>query len=347
MSLLLMVDVMTKVDVPRPQQAVLLAMADHANDDGSSCFPSVDRIAWKLGYKPRQVTSIVRDLRRAGVLIEVAPASQHRPTEYRIDLSAAPPKPDFETWKAANSRHKTVNPGVQFDVTPESRGAISLHQGCNLTSSGVQFDVTERREIAPEPSIEPSGTVKEPSFGENNADDGPGSAQPDEPPPATTKPPAGRAHRLPEDWWPADDEIARVTSPPDGKDKARLGLPVGYVESETARFVDYWVGEGKPKVNWIATWRGWLRREMQAGRAPVGAKAKTQQRPPAARSSAGPYLPTDDVIDWDEEARRAEERRRERIAEVERRGAAGPGAGSHRRKAAALPGGTHRPVRVA
>lgn len=26
-------------------------------------------------------------------------------------------------------------------------------------------------------------------------------------------------------------------------------------------FVDYWVGEGKPKADWVATWRNWMRRE--------------------------------------------------------------------------------------
>lgn len=35
------------------------------------------------------------------------------------------------------------------------------------------------------------------------------------------------------------------------------------IERETAQFRDYWQGEGKSKVDWVATWRKWMREESQ------------------------------------------------------------------------------------
>lgn len=121
-----------EVELSHGQQAVLLAMADHAQDDGSDVFPSKARLAWKTGYDERQVQRIIKQLREQGVLVEVAPPAQHRPTEYRINLGAAKPKPAF----VAN-------------VPSESRGDISNTRGDISNTPGE----TPR---PPKPSKEPS-----------------------------------------------------------------------------------------------------------------------------------------------------------------------------------------------
>ena len=82
------------------EQAVLLAMADHADDDGCHCFPSIGRIAWKTGYSERNVSRIVSALRSVGALVLVKEATRHRPNEYRIVLEALPDKPAFEPKQA-------------------------------------------------------------------------------------------------------------------------------------------------------------------------------------------------------------------------------------------------------
>jgi hypothetical protein len=46
---------------------VALAFADHTDDEGV-CFPSIERIAYKTGYKRRQTQSIVGRLKRKGIL---------------------------------------------------------------------------------------------------------------------------------------------------------------------------------------------------------------------------------------------------------------------------------------
>jgi hypothetical protein len=61
-----------------------------------------------------------------------------------------------------------------------------------------------------------------------------------------------RAHQLPQDFAPSD-EHRRLA--------AELGLNLAF---EFAKFRDYWVAEGKPKVDWDATLRNWLRNSRGA-----------------------------------------------------------------------------------
>lgn len=85
------------LDLNHSQQSILLALADHADDDGSKCFPSVDRIAWKTGYERRQVQRIMRDLEKDNLLVLVAHRSGGRatPTEYCIDVRKGVKKSPF------------------------------------------------------------------------------------------------------------------------------------------------------------------------------------------------------------------------------------------------------------
>lgn len=83
-------------------QRVLLAMADHAQDDGSQCFPSMPRLAWKLGVSTRTIIRTVKDLEETGVL-EVERANG-RSNEYRIRLDAIP---DKEPFNGIHGRPKT------------------------------------------------------------------------------------------------------------------------------------------------------------------------------------------------------------------------------------------------
>ena len=156
MSLRLMVQVMDGVEVTRPQQAVLLAMADHANDEGKNCFPSVDRIAWKSGYKPRAVEDIMRGLRQAKIIVEVAPARAKKPTEYEIRLENAPMKKPFEEWQMEHGKHRTGKGACPAPVQSDVSGVQSDVSGVQSDVSGVQSDEKSARENAPEPSGEPS-----------------------------------------------------------------------------------------------------------------------------------------------------------------------------------------------
>ncbi|MCK6444405.1 helix-turn-helix domain-containing protein [Elstera cyanobacteriorum] len=69
---------------------VLLRLADSAQDDGTSIFPSVPRIAADCSVDERTAQRAIARLREAGlvVLVAEADASKRRAREYRIDLTA-------------------------------------------------------------------------------------------------------------------------------------------------------------------------------------------------------------------------------------------------------------------
>ena len=65
------------------EKLVLLALADHANDDGGQCFPSVGRIALKTSLSRRGVQKVYRRLEAKGILVPIGQRWEGM-TEYRI-----------------------------------------------------------------------------------------------------------------------------------------------------------------------------------------------------------------------------------------------------------------------
>lgn len=52
------------------------------------------------------------------------------------------------------------------------------------------------------------------------------------------------------DWKPPEHEVTQ----------ARVNAPSVNVEYETAQFVDWAIGNGQARADWLASWRGWIRR---------------------------------------------------------------------------------------
>lgn len=257
MSMKLMVRVLEEADLSRPQQSILLAMAESANDDGTRCFPSIDKIAWRAGYKPRNVVDIVRDLRALGVLEVVAESTAQRPTEYAIHLDKCPKKMTFEAWQEANGRHveRAKRPSISTsDCTPLARenAPVQSDEGCNLTTrgvhshgSGVQSQrITPElaRENAPDPVLDPvQDPVQGPSPFEGNDE----------------KPKPKRATQVPEDFTLSDRLIAWGETE---------GFSVAAMVGQIPQFVDHWTSKGETRKDWDATFRTWMRNARQWGR---------------------------------------------------------------------------------
>jgi hypothetical protein len=136
------------------EQSVLLAMADHADDEGRHVFPSIALLAWKTDYSARQIQRLMRGLVVRQALVVVAPARQHRPAEYRICLDRIPLKEPF--------RDDTMSP---LNVTRDDTMSPLTSPGVTSATSGVT-SATSRGDIAmsPEPSVltisnEPSGEL--------------------------------------------------------------------------------------------------------------------------------------------------------------------------------------------
>jgi hypothetical protein len=76
-----------ELQIPAGEKLVLLAMADHARDDGTGCYPSVGTLARKTSQTRRGVQKIMRRLEEKHRLIEPSKVSHgRRSTEYRIVL---------------------------------------------------------------------------------------------------------------------------------------------------------------------------------------------------------------------------------------------------------------------
>lgn len=78
------------------EQSVLLALADHSADDGSSCYPGILYLAWKTDYSKRQVIRILQRLASIGVIQIIKQRSRHNPTHYKLQLDQGIAKPAFD-----------------------------------------------------------------------------------------------------------------------------------------------------------------------------------------------------------------------------------------------------------
>lgn len=118
---------------------VLLVLADHANDDGTGAFPSVDTIAWKTRMGERTVQRHLRALEKQGLIRKgnqklaelYIEREDRRPTVYDLDLTRCRP--------------------------PRERGANLTPRSSAPSTDGVPNSTERGANLAPEPSFEPSG----------------------------------------------------------------------------------------------------------------------------------------------------------------------------------------------
>lgn len=101
-------------EMSRPQQSVLLAMADSGHDDGTSIYPSFTYLAWKTSYGVRQVIRIVDGLKKMGAVKRIRRGNSHRrANEYRLD---------FSVFKAKRPYRKTTSDKMSLlDGQPVSK----------------------------------------------------------------------------------------------------------------------------------------------------------------------------------------------------------------------------------
>ncbi|MDE2098667.1 MAG: helix-turn-helix domain-containing protein [Patescibacteria group bacterium] len=253
MSILQMVAVWG-CDVSIVEQAILMALADHAHDDGTKVYPSVARIAWKVGASRATVQRVLQRLRSSGVLVVVHQGGGRDATEYTLHLELLPQKrplmkrdpPHSEAGTCLTVRQEGPQPEAGSNgegPQPEAPGA-SQRGGSRLTAVRHQpsYNLSYNRQ-----SARASGAPTT----DGGSDAGPNSPQD---PPAAATPPGKqqRASRLPESF-----ELT--------PDRRAMALAEGLDADRTfAKFCDHWraAPEGKArKADWDATWRNWCRTE--------------------------------------------------------------------------------------
>lgn len=99
-----------ELDIPAYDKLVLLAMADHARDDGTGCYPSIDTLARKSSLSRRGVQGIMRRLEDSGLIAPEKISRGRRSTEYRITLANRAPGSLFPVAQPRTAAHPTANP---------------------------------------------------------------------------------------------------------------------------------------------------------------------------------------------------------------------------------------------
>lgn len=177
-----------KCDVSGPLQTVLMALADHADDDGRQVYPSVPYISWKTGYSARQVQRVMARLRKLEALKVVREAKWHKPTEYILVLAVLPKKKSWEEIRddkmASLAKSASMNPAafkagydnmspqtkLRQEISGENRNRGDVQSGLRgdtekigVTSETVRGDTAMSRRGDIAMSYEPSLTIIEPS----------------------------------------------------------------------------------------------------------------------------------------------------------------------------------------
>jgi hypothetical protein len=134
-------------NLQRELKPLAATLADIANDDGTSIYPSVGYVAWRLSCSERSVQAGLAQLRTAGILERVANQFGGRTltTEYRLIEAKLPTR---EPWC---SKRKGENPAPFLPSKTDRKGAFHDTKGCNLRQEMV-------KQAAPDPSLSVSET---------------------------------------------------------------------------------------------------------------------------------------------------------------------------------------------
>lgn len=98
------------------QKLVLLALADHANDDGH-CWPGMKRIADKCAMSARQVSSHVANLEKAGLVTlnrRIKENNQYSTYDYQLNFASGsllPVEADFQRKPTSGTQQKPTSGG--------------------------------------------------------------------------------------------------------------------------------------------------------------------------------------------------------------------------------------------
>ena len=159
-----------EVDLEHGAQGLLLALADHADDDGRRCYPSVPYLAWKTGYSESQVRRIMKQLRESGLIVPVANENGGRgnPVEYVIHLEKGSKKPPFipKQERVGPETHGADLEAEDDDPEPENPGTVMPAFGSQKPSTIVTPFLEENPGTITTPFPEEKPSTVRPPFPE-------------------------------------------------------------------------------------------------------------------------------------------------------------------------------------
>lgn len=232
MGIKLVVEVLDHYQGPDARKLWLLAWAEKASDDTRSGWPPRSLIAHRTGRSPSRVSHIADELVTEGVLKRDGGGNRSGPARFALL--------QLTTGKGAESAHSFREPkGAPRPHPKAGKSAPSPHpkpqiKGAESAGKGADPE--------PRPAKTGPSSLIYPSEEQN-----PSTA-------AQAPPKQRRGTRVP-------DDFAKSLTP--GLVAwARRECPHVDGRRETERFMDYWQsksGQGACKLDWIATWRNWMR----------------------------------------------------------------------------------------
>ena len=110
-------------------QSILMALADHAADDGSSCYPSIAYLAWKTGYSERQTQRIMNKLKQAGLIEPIAyeQGGREHTVHYQLHLEKGVKKSPFRSAEKGDISERVTFSTIKGDIamSPEPSGTVT------------------------------------------------------------------------------------------------------------------------------------------------------------------------------------------------------------------------------
>lgn len=134
------------VRIPTSEKFLLLALCDHANDDGHHIWPGQARLSVKVDLTPRRIRQLMVSLKDRGLVERLRGSAPGRGSEYRIDIGRMAQL--AREGEAEVKRRQSVAPVDEStaEIPDERRQSQALTAAIAISSKP-----------SVEPSVEPSG----------------------------------------------------------------------------------------------------------------------------------------------------------------------------------------------
>ncbi|WP_200332905.1 helix-turn-helix domain-containing protein [Thiocystis violacea] len=228
------------------QKLVLLALADHANED-RECWPSLSRLSARTGLSPSGVKDALNALERAHLVIRER--DRGRVTIYRLGINGHPTRPGGGLGQeAAKPRDGSTRPGGGL-----GQEAARPSGGSTRPSGGLGQEAARPSGGSTRP---PGG----PELGRLAATNRKLNRK--EPLAASS---SSRENRVEQSEKPA--RLALRDLPQSWQSWATEARPDLDLDAVWIGFRDYWqaaTGDRAVSADWFAVWRKWVKREYEA-----------------------------------------------------------------------------------
>jgi biotin operon repressor len=142
-------------DLPPHLRFTLLALADHADDDGTGIYVGQERLARKVGIRVRAVHANLCALRDQGYLVQEPRSGRNGVHCYRIDVTKLP---SAEACKAPVDRQSTTPPPESIDRQSTADRQSTTDRQSTVPSTGSPASI-DRQPTADKPKA----TKKQPT----------------------------------------------------------------------------------------------------------------------------------------------------------------------------------------